>query len=126
MKTKTVFASSSRQLAPWFKQNWRVVRTAGLLLIAALVFSSCGGETKANKEKAAAAPPPVPVVVTPVIQKTVPIFSEFTAQADARDTVELRARVEAFLERIHFEEGRPVKKGQLLITLDKWKYEVEV
>ena len=126
MKTKTVFASSSRQLAPWFKQNCRVGKTAGLLLIAALVFSNCGGETKADKEKAAAAPPPVPVVVTPVIQKTVPIFSEFTAQADARDTVELRARVEAFLERIHFEEGRPVKKGQLLFTLDKRKYEAEV
>ena len=63
------------------------------------------------------------MVVTPVIQKTVPIFSEFTAQADARDTVELRARVEAFLEKVHFEEGRPVKKGQLLFTLDKRKYE---
>ena len=55
MKTKTVFAGSSRQLAPWFRQNWRVGRTAGLLLMTALVLSNCGGETKADKEKAAAA-----------------------------------------------------------------------
>src|SRR6516225_203287 len=96
----------------------------GFLLIASLVLSNCGGESKAEKEKAAAAAAtPIPVIVTPVIQKTVPIFSEFTAQADARDTVELRARVEAFLEGIHFEEGRPVKKGQLLFTLDKRKYQ---
>jgi membrane fusion protein, multidrug efflux system len=61
--------------------------------------------------------------VAPVIQKTVPIFTEFTARTDARDTVDVRARVEAFLEGIHFEEGRPVKQGQLLFTLDKRKYE---
>ena len=66
------------------------------------------------------------MVVSTVIQKTVPIFAEFTARADAKDTVELRARVEAFLEGIHFEEGRPVKKGQLLFTLDKRKYEAEL
>jgi membrane fusion protein (multidrug efflux system) len=99
----------------------------GFLLIASLVLSNCGGESKAEKEKAAAAAAtPIPVIVTPVIQKTVPIFSEFTAQADARDTVELRARVEAFLEGIHFEEGRPVKKGQLLFTLDKRKYQADL
>jgi membrane fusion protein (multidrug efflux system) len=121
MKTETHFARSIRQLAPWFRQNWRIERTSGLLLVTALVFSNCGG---AAKEKAA--PPPVPVVVTAVIQKTVPIYAEFTARADAKDTVDLRARVEAFLEGIHFEEGRPVKKGQLLFTLDKRKYEADL
>jgi membrane fusion protein, multidrug efflux system len=66
------------------------------------------------------------VVVTSVIQKTVPIYSEFTARTDAKDTVEVRARVEAFLDGIHFEEGRPVKRGQLLFTLDKRRYEAEL
>ena len=74
---------------------WRSGRTTGLLLMTALILSNCGGELAERRKPA---PPPVPVVVTPVIQKTVPIFSEFIAQADARDTVELRARVEAFLE----------------------------
>jgi membrane fusion protein, multidrug efflux system len=122
MKTKTLFAGSSRQLAPWIRQNWRIGRAAGLLLLTVLVISNCGGSAKEN----AAAPAPVPAVVASVIQKTVPIYAEFTARADAKDTVELRARVEAFLEGIHFEEGRPVKKGQLLFTLDKRKYEAEL
>jgi len=125
MKTKDTFVDSGIPLAPSVKQTWRATRAVSGLLIAALVLSNCGGESKEQKEKAAATPP-VPVIVTPVIQKTVPIFSEFTAQADARDTVELRARVEAFLEGIHFEEGRPVKKGQLLFTLDKRKYEADL
>jgi membrane fusion protein (multidrug efflux system) len=124
MKTKNTFVDSSIQLAPLVRQAWQSGRAAGVLLIIVLVLSNCGGESKAEKEKAA--PPPVPVIVAPVIQKTVPIISEFTAQADARDTVELRARVEAFLEAIHFEEGRPVKKGQLLFTLDKRKYEADL
>jgi membrane fusion protein, multidrug efflux system len=121
MKTKTSFAGSSRQLARWFRQNSRIGKAAGLLLMTALVFSNCGGT---SKEKPA--PAPVPVVVTSVIQKTVPIFSEFTARTDAKDTVEVRARVEAFLEGIQFEEGRPVKRGQLLFKLDKRRYEAEL
>src|SRR5262245_37635710 len=123
MKPRNVFADFGTHLAPSGRRAGRSLMAAGVLLMSALVLSSCGGETSAQKDKAAAAPPPVPVVVASVIQKTVPIFSEFTARTDARDTVEVRARVEAFLDGIHFEEGRPVKQGQLLFTLDKRKYE---
>ncbi len=116
MKIKNAFADSSTPA--------RRVAIMCFLLIISLVLASCGG-TKEEKAGAGAAAP-VPVIVAPVIQKTVPIITEFAARADARDTVELRARVEAFLEGIHFEEGRPVKKGQVLFTLDKRKYEAEL
>jgi membrane fusion protein, multidrug efflux system len=116
MKIKNAFADSSMPA-------WRAAITC-FLLIMSLVLVSCGGSKEEKAGAGAAAP--VPVVVTPVIQKTVPIIAEFTAQTDAKDTVELRARVEAFLEGIHFEEGRPVKKGQVLFTLDKRKYESDL
>jgi membrane fusion protein (multidrug efflux system) len=92
-----------------------------------LVFLNCG-ESKEQKEqeKKASAAPAVPVVVATVVQKTVPIVAEFTARTDAKDTVDLRARVEAFLDGIHFQEGRPVKQGQVLFTLDKRKYEADL
>jgi membrane fusion protein (multidrug efflux system) len=123
MKPHNIFAGSGMLQASSIRRAWRKARAAGALLMVAPLLLNCGGESSAQKEKAAApAPPPVPVVVAPVTQKTVPIFAEFTARADARDTVEIRARVEAFLEGIHFEEGRPVKQGQLLFTLDKRKY----
>jgi membrane fusion protein, multidrug efflux system len=114
MKIKNAFADSSMPA-------WRAAITC-FLLIMSLALASCGG-SKEDKTGAAA---PVPVIVTPVIQQTVPIITEFTARTDARDTVELRARVEAFLEGIHFEEGRPVKQGQVLFTLDKRKYEADL
>jgi membrane fusion protein (multidrug efflux system) len=120
MKSRTFLTDSSIRLAAWLRRSFRTGGTVAAWLITALVFSNCGG---GSHEPKAATAPPVPVVVAAVIQKTVPIYTEYTAHADARDTVELRARVESFLEKVHFEEGRPVKKGQLLFTLDKRKYE---
>ena len=103
MKGKTVFSHSRMHLTARVGHLLYAAKAAGVLFLLPLIFSRCGGETKAQKEKAAAAAAPVPVVVAPAIQKTVPIYSEYTAQADARDTVELRARVEAFLEKVHFD-----------------------
>ena len=61
--------------------------------IVAMVFASCGEK---KGVEASSGPPPVSVVVAPVIQKTVPIFTEMTARTDATDSVDIRARVKAF------------------------------
>lgn len=100
---------------------------AAVTLFLALSLTACDGEKSAEKAKAAViAPPPAAVVVAEAVQKTVPIYSEYVAQTDARDTVEIRARVAAFLEAQHFNEGTVVKKGQLLFTLDKREYETRL
>jgi membrane fusion protein (multidrug efflux system) len=49
----------------------------------------------------------------------VPIYSEYVGQSKADEVVELRARVEGILQKVHFKEGAWVKKGQLLFTIDK-------
>jgi membrane fusion protein (multidrug efflux system) len=54
-----------------------------------------------------------------VTQRTVPVYSEYVGQTKADNTVELRARVEGILQKVYFREGAPVKKGQLLFTIDK-------
>jgi membrane fusion protein (multidrug efflux system) len=97
---------------------------AGVCL--AVSLAACDSSKHADKAKQAAAPPPPPVVVAEVVQQTVPIYREYVAQTDARDTVEIRARVQAFLEAQHFTEGTIVKKDQLLFTLDKREYEMKL
>ncbi len=77
------------------------------------------------KQATATAPPPA-VVVAEVVQKTVPIYSEFVARIEAKETVEIRARVQGFLEAQHFTEGTVVKKDQLLFTLDRREYEAQL
>src|SRR5499433_1000503 len=69
------------------------------------------------------APQPPTVIVTEVIQKTVPIYSEFVARTEAFQTVELRARVEGFLEQVLFQDGVMVKEGQVLCVIERRPYE---
>ena len=112
-----------------FPTRWPQARFATALGIAwiAAMLGACDRSGDADKAKqAAAAPPPPAVVVAEVVQKTVPIYSEYVAQTDARETVEIRARVQAFLEAQHFTEGTIVKKDQLLFTLDKREYEAKL
>jgi membrane fusion protein (multidrug efflux system) len=64
--------------------------------------------------------------VAEIIQKTVPIYSEYVGQTRADDTVDLRARVEGVLQKVFFKEGSPVTKGQLLFVIDKRPFEASL
>ena len=84
-----------------------------------LMLSSC-------KEKAAqtTGPPEIPVIN--VIQQDVPIYREFVGQVYGLQDIPIRARVEGYLEDIRFQEGRAVKKGQILYTIDSQPFLAEV
>ena len=89
----------------------------------ALLTSAC---SKKSATPQSAAPPPPSVIVADIVQKTVPIYSEYVGQTRAEETVELRARVEGILQKVYFREGSPVKKGQLLFLIDKRPFEASV
>ena len=110
----------------WFRKNRSRARAATALGVVSLVVSLAGCEQSKEADKAkqaGAATPPPAVVVAEVIQKTVPIYSEYVAEIGAKETVEIRARVQAVLAAQHFTEGAIVKKDQLLFTLDPREYE---
>jgi membrane fusion protein (multidrug efflux system) len=71
-----------------------------------------------SKEAPPAAPPPPEVLVTAPIQRDVPVYMELVGQAVGFQDVEIRARVEGFLETVAFTEGSLVRKGQLLYKID--------
>jgi membrane fusion protein (multidrug efflux system) len=71
-----------------------------------------------SKEAPPAAPPPPEVDVTVPIQRDVPVYMDLVGQAAGFQDVEIRARVEGFLEQVAFTEGSLVKKGQLLYRID--------
>ena len=74
-------------------------------------------------KKEEAAPVIQPVKVTKVIQQTVPIYFEAIGQTRGSVEVEVRARVNGIIQTIDFQEGRAVKKGQLLCTIDPQPYQ---
>lgn len=75
-------------------------------------------------EKPKVAPPPPPVVSTMEVKGgDVPLSTTLIGQLDSPGNVEIRARVEGFLEKMHFVEGTEVKQGDLLFQLDKKPFE---
>ncbi len=108
-----------------WKRRFTRLRIGGCVTAMGLL-ASCGGEKDGVHAKAGPAGPPVSVVVAPVVQKTVPIFTELTARIDATDSVDIRARVKAFLLKQSYDEGKMVKAGQVLFTLDKREYEAQL
>ena len=91
----------------------RIVVTALASAATALAVWGCGRE-----EPAPPPPPPTEVQVAQVIQRDVPIYVEAIGQTRGSTEIEVRARVEGFIETVDFQEGRPVRKGQLLYTID--------
>jgi len=89
--------------------------TRGGIGIFLILTVACGRQ----EGSAPPAPPPPAVVVSPVPAATVPLYREYVARTEARETVAIRSRVDGFLEKILFEEGRQVKAGELLFVIDQ-------
>lgn len=62
--------------------------------------------------------PPQELQVYQIKTESVPLYEEFVGQVYGEKDIPIRARVEGFLEGIHFEEGQRVTKGQLLYSID--------
>lgn len=61
----------------------------------------------------------------PVEQRDVNIYGEYVGRIRAQQFVEVHARVEGYLERMTFEEGTFVKKGQVLFVIDPRQYQAK-
>lgn len=97
-------------------QSYLVVSTLALLLLA------CGQNEPA--QQAGAAMPPMPVTVIAVTPTTVPIQTEVVAQTEGAKEVEIRPRVGGILLKKMFEEGAPIKEGQVMFKIDPVPYQL--
>src|SRR6266545_4312009 len=99
------------------------MRTNRLLTLSALLigslFTGCG--------KQAQPPTPLPVVsVTQPVVREVVEWDEYIGRLESPETVEVRARVSGYLDKVHFKEGKEVKKGDLLFTIDRRPYKADL
>jgi len=62
--------------------------------------------------------PPMELQVYEIKTESVPLYEEFVGQVYGEKDIPIRARVEGFLQGIHFEEGQRVENGQLLYSID--------
>ncbi len=82
-----------------------------------LAIAGCG------EQKAPSAPPPPPTVYVQTVEpKDVSLYFEAVGSLDGYDNADIRARVRGFLESQTYKDGAPVKKGDLLFTIESTEY----
>lgn len=92
-----------------------------LLLAAAALASAC------SKPPPAAAPPaPADVAALTVAAREVPVMFEFVGQTESSQQVEIRARVDGFLEKRVYTEGAAVKAGQVMFLIDRKPFDANL
>jgi membrane fusion protein (multidrug efflux system) len=79
-----------------------------------------------SQQAASPAPPPPAVGVLPAQMRGVARSYSFVGRIKAVNTVQLRARVEGFLQKVLFTEGQDVKTGELLYQIEKTQYQAAV
>ena len=99
-----------------------VLRTIILVVIAGMVVSGC--TKKEPAEQASGNMPPMPVSVLKLEAVSVPISAEAVAQTEGAKEVEIRPRVGGILLKKMFEEGAPVKAGQLMFLIDPVPFQI--
>jgi len=86
-----------------------------VIVLPVILFAGCKAKTP---------PPPPPIVeVAEVVGANAALSTEFIGQLDSPQNVEVRARVEAFVDKILFTEGTEVKEGDPLFALDARPYQ---
>lgn len=87
-----------------------------------LLFAACG--QKAGPE--GGAPPLMEVSVATVPEREITEWDEYTGRLESVETVEIRPQVSGYLQTVNFEEGRDVRKGDLLFVIDPRPYAAEL
>jgi membrane fusion protein (multidrug efflux system) len=94
-----------------------------LMFVSMLTLAGC--QSKAIAPVSAAMPPAAVSYIT-VTPEDVPIYRDYAAQTFARDLVEVRGRVDGYVEKRLFQVGSDVAAGQPLYILDLRPYTAEV
>ncbi len=107
------------------KDAWSLLNGPSIMLLSMLLAFGTLCKAIAAPAGPKTAPPPR-VVVAKVIEQDVNPPSEYVGHVEALQSVDLRARVEGFLERVEFKEGSDVHAGDLLYVIEAAPYQAKV
>lgn len=112
------------------KSNSRIsmkttIRLSVLLLFGATI-ASCGGKDEKAAQAAAASMEPQPYPVFTVSTQATTLDSDYPATIEGIQNIDIRPKVDGFIDRIFIDEGAIVKKGQPLFAINAPQYEQAV
>jgi RND family efflux transporter MFP subunit len=100
------------------RSEWRITGAAILCLLLAGCSQPAADPTPT--------PPPPAVTVSHPLQREVVEWDEYTGRLEAVETVEIRARVNGYLQKVLFKDGAKVRKGDLLFVIDPRPYQAKL
>lgn len=101
------------------KSSWKFWAAAGAVVVLIIALIVWLAKPEPLQED-------IPVVMTDTVTtQDVEIYGEYPGTIRAKQFVEVRARVEGYLEEMLFEEGTYVKKDQVLFTIDPRQYQAQ-
>jgi RND family efflux transporter MFP subunit len=103
-----------------------VVRTSRKLRLLFLASASLHIACERAPEAPVAPSKPPEVTISQVVERSVIDSEEFTGRMDAGESVEVRARVSGYLNKVHFTDGQEVKEGALLFEIDPRTFDAEL
>ncbi|MFG0333108.1 MAG: efflux RND transporter periplasmic adaptor subunit, partial [Maioricimonas sp. JB049] len=93
--------------------------------VAVAILAAC--TTGCGSAQSDSDPQPLTVVtIAQPVRKQIVEWDAYTGRLQPVDFVEVRARVSGYLQSIHFEEGQPVRKGDLLCVIDPRPFQAEL
>lgn len=93
------------------------------VLTACAALALAGGCDRGNRY---APPPPPEVTVSRPVEQEITTYAEFTGHTVSVEAVDIRARVQGYLQRVTFAPGSEVKKGDLLFVIEPDLYQARV
>ncbi len=94
-----------------------------IVLATLILVATVGCDKQASPQ--AMAPPAMEVSVATVPEREITEWDEYTGRLEAVETVEIRPQVGGILQQVNFEEGRDVKKGDVLFVIDPRPFQAE-
>jgi membrane fusion protein (multidrug efflux system) len=104
----------------------RKVTTLFFSVSIGMLLASCGNRDADKKAAAAAAAGPQTYPVFTVSTQNTTLDSDYPATIEGIQNIDIRPKVDGFIEKIFVDEGAVVKKGQLLFTINAPQYEQQV
>ena len=95
--------------------------SASLVLAFGLALAGCAPAPSASSSAA-----PTPVSVSYPVEREITKYADFTGRLEAVYSVEIRARVTGYLDRVYFKDGDEVNEGASLFEIDPRPYKVEL
>src|SRR5262245_26777765 len=104
-------------------RNWKIALAGtGLVTIIVAVIGLWQGDLATGGAAGAATPspaaPPMPVPVTRIVKKDLPIYLDYSARTESIRSIALQAKVPGYIRQQHVSDGTDVKEGDLLSSID--------